>query len=307
MKNQTISLCMIVRDEERSLERCLNSVKDIVDEIIIVDTGSKDKTVEIAENFTNNIFTFKWNDNFADARNYAVAQATCDYILSLDADEYLSDESKYLLNGVLTADHYFLRIRNLVRAGIVDTHSFARLFKKNAGYVYQGAIHEQINFWDHPNLHGEALPVYINHDGYSKAVIESKNKNLRNMNIVEEELKHNPTAFGYFNLGTQYRAVGQFEKAIESFKISFDINPNTTFAPKLLIFLIQSLSNLERIPEALQVAKDAFLLYPSYTDLCYEIGVQYKKMNYWKDAEIAFLRCLEMGEVEEFLLSSLEG
>ena len=127
------------------------------------------------------------------------------------------------------------------------------------------------------------------------------------MSIVEKELKHNPNAFGYFNLGVQYRAVGQFEKAIEAFQKSYQVNPNTTFAPKLLIFLIQSLSNLERFAEALKVAKDAMLLYPNYTDLCYEIGVQYKNLKYWKDAELAFLRCLEMGEVEEYLLSSLEG
>ncbi|WP_110758650.1 glycosyltransferase family 2 protein [Paenibacillus illinoisensis] len=298
---------MIVKDEERSLKRCLNSVKDVVDEIIIVDTGSKDKTKEIAREFTSNIYDFEWTNNFADARNYAIGQANCDYILSLDADEYFADESKYFLNEKLNASHYFLRIRNFVRTGIVDTHSFARLFKKNVGYKYQGAIHEQINFWDYPHLKGEQLLVNINHDGYTKEIVKSKNKNVRNMSIVEEELKQSPSAFGYFNLGTQFRVIGNHEKAIDAFQRSFSLNPNTTFTPKLIVLLIQSLSDLERYSEALKIGKDASLLYPEYTDIYYEVGVQYKKLHYWKDAEAVFLRCLELGEVDELLLSSLEG
>lgn len=307
MKHQTISLCMIVKNEERTLERCLKSVEGIVDEIVIVDTGSTDRTLEIARQFTSKIFHFEWTNNFSDARNYAVEQATCDFILSLDADEFFADKSKDVLLEPLTASYYFLRIRNIIRAGIVDTHSFARLFQRNAGFVYEGAIHEQINFWDFPELEGEALPVYINHDGYNNAIIKSKDKNSRNMSIIKEELKHDPSAFGYFNLGTQYKAVREYQKAIQAFKKSYNLNPNTTFAPKMLVFLIQCLSNEERYSEAIQVAQDSLKLYPTYTDLQYEIGVQYKNLRYWKDAELAFLACLDMGEVHEYTLSSLEG
>ncbi|MGE7825171.1 glycosyltransferase [Paenibacillus sp. NPDC093718] len=307
MKHQTISLCMIVKDEERTLERCLNSVLDVVDEIVIVDTGSTDRTIEIARRFTFNIYNFTWTNNFSDARNFAVERATGDYILSLDADEYFGDDSKKILLNPLEASYYFLRIRNMIRSGIVDTHSFARLFKRDAGFLYEGALHEQINFWDLPELKGQVLPVYINHDGYTKAVIKSKDKNERNMQILKEELKQEPTAFGYFNLGTQYKAVGEMENAVQAFQKSYALNPNTTFAPKLLVFLIQSLSNLGRYEDALKVAKDASLLYPTYTDICYEIGLQYKRILHWKDAEASFLECLKLGEVDDYLLSSLEG
>src|SRR3989344_8298667 len=85
-----LSLCMIVRDEEKDLESCLKAVKDHVDEIVIVDTGSKDKTVEIAKKFTSKVFHFEWCDDFSAARNESLKHATGDWILVLDADERIS-------------------------------------------------------------------------------------------------------------------------------------------------------------------------------------------------------------------------
>ena len=83
----TVSLCMIVRNEEDVLGRCLESVKDIVDEIIIVDTGSTDRTKEIAGRFTNTVYDFPWIDDFSAARNFSFSKATMDYQMWLDADE----------------------------------------------------------------------------------------------------------------------------------------------------------------------------------------------------------------------------
>lgn len=93
----TISLCMIVRDEELTLERCLTGIKGIVDEIIIVDTGSVDRTKEIAAKFTTKIYDFTWIDDFAAARNYSFSMAQMDYILWLDADDVILEEDRQLL------------------------------------------------------------------------------------------------------------------------------------------------------------------------------------------------------------------
>ena len=86
---KTISLCMIVKNEENVLERCLNSVREFVDEIIIVDTGSIDSTRDIARKYTDKIYSFEWIHDFSAARNESIGYATSDYILVLDADEYL--------------------------------------------------------------------------------------------------------------------------------------------------------------------------------------------------------------------------
>ena len=88
----TISLCMIVKNEERVLERCLECLKDIVDEMIIVDTGSTDSTKEIAKKYTDKIYDFEWIKDFSAARNYSLSFATKDYIYCADADEVIEPE-----------------------------------------------------------------------------------------------------------------------------------------------------------------------------------------------------------------------
>ena len=88
----SISLCMLTKNEEKTLAKAINSVKPVVDEIIVVDTGSTDKTKEIAKKFTKKIYDFEWNDNFADARNFSISKATKDWILILDADEIIKNE-----------------------------------------------------------------------------------------------------------------------------------------------------------------------------------------------------------------------
>ena len=100
-KKSTLSLCMIVKNEEKHLVRCLRSVRDVVDEMIIVDTGSTDKTIDIAKVFGAKVFDFPWTGDFSAARNHSLAQATGDWILVLDADEVISardfDELKALI------------------------------------------------------------------------------------------------------------------------------------------------------------------------------------------------------------------
>ena len=100
-----ISLCMIVKDEENFLENCICSVKRIVDEIIIVDTGSKDRTKEIAKKFTDNLYEFKWQDDFSAARNFSIEKSTKDWILILDADETVSqNDLKKIKNSIENKD-----------------------------------------------------------------------------------------------------------------------------------------------------------------------------------------------------------
>jgi len=88
-----ISLCMIVKNEEKVIERCLSSVAHLVDEVVIVDTGSIDNTKEIITRYTSNIYDFEWINDFSAARNFAASKATGEWILVLDADEYIDEEN----------------------------------------------------------------------------------------------------------------------------------------------------------------------------------------------------------------------
>ena len=148
----TISLCMIVKNEERVLARCLDSVADLMDEIIIVDTGSTDSTKEIAARYTDKIYDFSWIDDFSAARNFAFSNASMEYIYSADADEVLSDENreKYrVLKQTLLPEVELVQMKytNQLKFGSVynfDEEYRPKLFKRRREFVWEGAIHETV-------------------------------------------------------------------------------------------------------------------------------------------------------------------
>lgn len=147
----TISLCMIVRNEEDVLGRCLESVADLVDEIIIVDTGSTDRTREIAAAYTESIYDFPWIDDFSAARNFSFSRATCDYCLWLDADDILTvpDRQQFAaMKAALTPDIDVVMLRYNVgfdESGRVTLSYYReRLVKNHIGMRWVGAVHEVI-------------------------------------------------------------------------------------------------------------------------------------------------------------------
>lgn len=147
----TLSLCMIVKNEHDTLARCLDSVKDIVDEIIIVDTGSTDDTKNIASKYTDNVYNFKWCYDFAKARNFSFSKATKDYIMWLDADDVILEEDREklkILKKILTPDIdmvFFKYNLNLDENGIPSLSFYReRIVKRSKGYKWISPIHEVI-------------------------------------------------------------------------------------------------------------------------------------------------------------------
>lgn len=147
-----ISLCMIVKNEERVLARCLDTIADLMDEIVIVDTGSTDATKEIAARYTDKIYDFTWIDDFSAARNFAFSKATMEYIYSADADEVLDPENRkrfrYLKECLLPEiDMVQMKYGNQLHHGSVynfDEEYRPKLFKRLREFVWEGAIHETV-------------------------------------------------------------------------------------------------------------------------------------------------------------------
>lgn len=148
----TISLCMIVKNEEKILGRCLDSVKDLMDEIIIVDTGSSDRTKAIASEYTKRIYDFKWTDDFSAARNFAFSKAACDYIYSADADEVVNEENRkkfkdlkaQLIPEVEIVQMYY---GNQLSFGTIynfDRELRPKLFKRLRTFYWEEPIHEMV-------------------------------------------------------------------------------------------------------------------------------------------------------------------
>lgn len=146
----TISLCMIVKNEESVLERCLDSLKGLMDEIIIVDTGSTDKTKEIALRYTDKVYDFKWCDDFSAARNYASSFATCEYIYTADADEVLDEENRRGFMQLKEALMPQIDIVQMLYSGQYESNTVynfneeyrAKLFKRIRTFEFKNPVHE---------------------------------------------------------------------------------------------------------------------------------------------------------------------
>lgn len=140
----TLSVCLIVKNEEAVLAGCLSDAAVFADEIIVVDTGSTDKTREIAWRFTEKVFDFTWVDNFAAARNASFEKASCDYIMWLDADDRISQENAEKINrlkGYLNAKMVYAGYDRPENGGV---YIYPRIVKRTAGFVWAGIVHEHL-------------------------------------------------------------------------------------------------------------------------------------------------------------------
>lgn len=193
IKPGAISVCMIVKNEEKLLGRCLKSVEGIADELVIVDTGSTDSTVEIARSFGAKVIEVQWRNDFAWARNISLQHATCEWILWLDADDVVPVESRSMLNELKThnADRVYAFIVRNERPGNTGTEFMqARMFPNRPDIFFERSIHEQMM----PSalrlgVQMENQNVVIEHHGYAEPDV-LKLKAARNVQMLLKELEN---------------------------------------------------------------------------------------------------------------------
>ncbi|MDQ1147984.1 glycosyltransferase involved in cell wall biosynthesis [Bacillus sp. SORGH_AS 510] len=213
----TISLCMIVKNEEEVLANCLQSIQKICDEIIIVDTGSTDRTKEIAKQFTDKVLDFKWIDDFSAARNFAFSQATMDYILWLDADDVLlpNEQEKFhklkaTLDGTVDAVSMIYVIDRDEYGNPSFHYRRNRLVKRSKNFKWIGPVHEYLEVGGHI-LSSDIAVEHKKH--IKKASTQISDRNLR---IYENRIKNgedfSPRDLFYF--ANELRDHQQYEKAI---------------------------------------------------------------------------------------------
>ncbi|MEA4841971.1 MAG: glycosyltransferase [[Clostridium] symbiosum] len=297
-----ISLCMIVKNEEKYIAQCLKSAALLVDEIIIVDTGSTDNTLEIASEFQPKIFRHPWENDFGKARNHSLAQATGDWILVLDADESLYMEDIQKLKDILKqtkANGVSLKFHNFIDEGSEEnynTHMGVRIFKNHC-FHYQGAIHEQlmpINNTVAINI--ETTDVRVRHFGYLKSN-SGKKKRERNIPIIQKLLDENPQdSFQLFNMGNEYMSDDDYNKALFYFEKAYE-NKDATLAycPHLIFRRAICLHYLKRDEESLAILGEGVMLYPKCIDYEYLRGRIYKSHKQYSMAIASFEKCISIG------------
>lgn len=214
----TISLCMIVRNEQEVLARCLESSAGIADEVIIVDTGSSDNTREIAKQFTDKVYDFKWIDDFSAARNYSFSKAAMDYIMWLDADDIIADSEREKLlelkrdfDPSIDAAMLKYNVGFDEQGNVTFSYYRERLLKRSKGFVWIDPVHEHIS------LSGKIVNIDIcishkklkpaqgdrNLNIYRRMLSEGKTLSPRSMYYYARELYYNSVtdeAIKYFNL-----------------------------------------------------------------------------------------------------------
>ncbi|MFN8578516.1 MAG: glycosyltransferase family 2 protein [Candidatus Sericytochromatia bacterium] len=222
--NKTLSLCIIAKDAEKGLKNCLESVNGLVDEIILIDTGSIDNTKRIASNFNAKIFDYTWQENFSEVRNFSLSKVTTDWVLILDTDEVLVDKHSKI-KEIINKDYdktpmFFVDIFTYINPEN-DEYSLyqkkIRLFPKNNNIRFEHSIGEEI-------IHPEGIYNLESHD--AKGIVIKhfldgglKSKSPRNVPILKKELKKNPKAFYYnYLMGKECLQHGLLEKAFTSYQ-----------------------------------------------------------------------------------------
>lgn len=301
-----ISACLIVKNEKGIIERCINSFKEIVNEIIVVDTGSEDDTKGIAKMLGAKVYDYKWNDDFAAARNYALDKASYDWIIFLDADEYFDNGAaanvKSIIEKIDKGDKYDCIYSRLVN---VDSYlekqqekiTVIRIFRNNKDIRYVNKIHETIrNISGKPiaALTGYEDKLQIIHTGYSKDILEKKAS--RNLKLLLKEMDTSKDKeMIYFYLVNSYTSCKDYDNAIkyaELFIHSGKVIKNyETYIPQQLL-----LSMLKRGDKAETILKETnkyILNYPdnhAFTNIAASI---YKSQKKYENALFYYLKTLE--------------
>ncbi|MCR1874327.1 glycosyltransferase family 2 protein [Paraclostridium bifermentans] len=268
---------MIVKNEEKNIKRCLDSIESIADEIIIVDTGSNDETLNICSNYNAKVINHKWNNDFSEARNVSLEYATKDYILFLDADEEISKEDlkklKALLSSKKLAEGYFFRLTNIINGIEVGEYVVFRFFKNKKKYRFRGKVHEQIaNCIQKHNKDKciENIDIKIYHYGYDPNKVNIESKYKRNMGILNTYTEEEKDAYYFYVLGNEYARITDFKSAIESYEKSLDLMElkyNYVFYPYLILNIVKAYSNEKQFYDSIKFIEKIRLSIPNFKDL----------------------------------------
>ncbi|GMK43426.1 hypothetical protein PghCCS26_05530 [Paenibacillus glycanilyticus] len=275
-----ISLCMIVRDEELFLPDCLAAAAPYCSEIIVADTGSTDRTADIAEAFGAKVLRIAWQDDFALARNAAIQQASQPWILVLDADERLLPLPMEDWRRLLLSDEqcygYLIEIRSRVEGmGGEEEVSDAvcRLFRNDPRIRFSGAIHEEAA--TAVSACGEEAlrfaPVEVLHEGYRQAVMARRGKKERNKRILLAALNREPeNPVLRYAMGTEYFTYGDWERAaewLEPMVNGEEAAEDAGYLSDIWLKLVHALRALGRLEEAERYARSGLTRYGDFPDL----------------------------------------
>lgn len=288
-----LSICMMVKDEEKNLKRCLDNIKPVLEtglaELIIVDTGSIDNTADIAEEYTSKVYFHKWNKNFSDMRNVSISYAKGEWIFIIDADERLDDTEKLIKlidsREIEEFNTILLKVKNLYNPLDENRYNIItspRIFKNDGEFRYEGAVHNQPIFKG-PNL---SVDLELTHFGYitsDKQLMEAKYK--RTTELLKLELKKDSKNLYYiYQLGVSYDMHNDHKYALDEFRKAYNILKNKKLQERSIYnYIYASYARIaftnNEYKEAIKIAKEGIALKKDYIDLYYYIALSEKALG----------------------------
>jgi tetratricopeptide (TPR) repeat protein len=292
---------MIVRNEEANLEACLQSARGLVDETIVVDTDSTDRTKEIAGRLGARVYNFEWVDSFAAARNESLRHATGDWIFWLDADDRLDETSRGKLRSLFAelkdeTAGYLMKHQSLTgsSSGVILVADQVRLFPNHPDIRWQYRVHEQIA----PavaRLGGELRPtdIVIRHTGYSEEVVKAR-KLDRNLRLLElDNIEHPDDPSVMFHLAWTYQAKNRPADAVPLVRRALQVSdPVSRTTGSIYAVLVVCLRQLRQDDEALATCRQGLARYPDDPDLLFHGAALLWKTGDVRGSEDCLLRLL---------------
>jgi glycosyltransferase involved in cell wall biosynthesis len=298
----TLSLAMIVRNEDRFIERVLACAKPLCDEMIVVDTGSTDRTVELAEKMGAKVFHFKWIDDFAAARNFSFDQCTCDWMMWLDADDVITEENQKRILEVkrsALSDQIDIVVTSYdcwydKNGRCTLTSQRERLTRRVAGLRFKRAVHEGIDFPSARALHRHDIRIEHRSDETSRPERLERNRRILERSIERTNAEPDDVRNYAFDLANQKK----WAEAKSLFLKYLDLRPNTIYAYDVLDNLSLCESQLGNDTSSLEYSRKALALDSTRAESFVRIAIYHYKRQEWAQA-IPYLRAassLKRGE-----------
>lgn len=301
-----ISICIIGKDEEAVLDKCLKALVPYGYEIIFVDTGSSDRTKQIAKTYTNFVYDFDWADDFSAARNFAISKANFDYVLNVDCDEIVVQLDKAALErsirenpdgvGRLHIVNDFSRKKSQNEDERFKSDSWiSRLFSKQQ-FHYEGRIHEQVTSVEGTRFSCYDLPVLVLHSGYDGSEEAIQKKAERNRKLLLQELKEHPDhPYILFQLGQSYYMQHEYEKALIYYDkmLSIDVDPRLEYVGSGVEAYGYCLIETKQYEKALGL-EGVYDTFAKTSDFVFLMGLIYMHNGMLSEAVEQFLKATEI-------------
>lgn len=281
----TLSVCIIAKNEEKNLIRCLESIKGIADEIILVDTGSKDNTISIAEGYNAKIIKFPWQNNFSSARNKALDIASKDWILYIDSDESLDNSQIYEIKKSLNNINSIgikLKLVNVIDNKPYVGKSTLRLIKNNYGFYFSGNINERLMNLNYENGY-ETEVINTNYIVYNygfdynkKSLTERCNRNL---DIYLSFPEKDKDYLYYYNIANEYYLLRKYNLAATNYLKALNLNDNILINSYITLLIVKSYYNLKKYSKAILIGENFSMKYNLIREVYLILSECYDKLE----------------------------